>query len=182
MTDWNLSTGAEQPINRTGAPEVQVVGDDVQGTLVGVEDDGSGNYQLVAADAQAESNGGDEVAALGVLLPERIVDETALDETHPLYDQTEQLTMENRTLKGDRAVFVAYGVEIVNDDDDTSFEPGQPVYLDVGGGFTQTKPSTAGDIQQAVGVCLPPNDDAGIGTEQGDRLLLDVDLKNWTTA
>jgi hypothetical protein len=49
------------------------------------------------------------------------------------------------------------------------------VYLDVGGGFTQTPPSTAGDIVQVLGVCVPPNEDAGVGTTQGDRVILNVD-------
>lgn len=177
MADWNLATGAEQPINRTGVEDVQVVGDDVQGTLVGVQDNGDGTYSLAAADADSA------VArpAVGVLLPEEVIDAATIPTGQYLQDIEEQLVQENKTLKGDRATAIAYGVEMVNDADDTAFTPGDPVYLAVGGGFTQTAPAGTGEVVQTVGVCLPPNEDAGVGNVQGDRILLDVDLAGWST-
>jgi hypothetical protein len=176
MADWNVATGAEQAINRTGTPNCQVVGEDVQGTLVGVSQNDDDEWELVEADAEAEIN------ALGVLFPEEVVDLDELPTGAYLADIEEQLVQENKTLAGDRAVFIVFGVEMINNDEDTEFTPNQPVYLDVGGGFTQTKPDTAGDIQQAVGVCLPPNEDGGSNRVQGDRIYLDVDLTTWTTA
>jgi hypothetical protein len=182
MADWNVATGAEQAINRTGAPNCQVVGEDVQGTLVGVSQNADDEWELVEADAEAEASGGTEINALGVLFPEEVVDLDALPTGAYLADIEEQLVQENKTLAGDRAVFIVFGVEMINNDEDTNFTPNQPVYLDTGGGFTQTKPSTTGDIQQAVGVCLPPNEDGGSNRVQGDRIYLDVDLTTWTTA
>jgi len=175
MTDFNLGTGAEGPINRTGAPDTQIEGMDTQATLVGFKDDGSGNYQLVEADAGAEANGGGEVPVAGVFFQEQVIDMEDTPSGMFLQDLEEQLVAENKTIKGDRGTFIFDGVEMVNNDDDTSFTPGEPVYLDVGGGFTQTPPSVAGDIVQVLGVCVPPNEDAGVGTTQGDRVILNVD-------
>ena len=175
MTDFNLGTGAEGPINRTGAPDTQIEGMDTQATLVGFKDDGSGNYQLVEADAGAEANGGGEVSVAGVFFQEQVIDMEDTPSGMFLQDLEEQLVAENKTIKGDRGTFIFGGVEMVNNDDDTSFTPGEPVYLDVGGGFTQTPPSTSGDIVQVLGVCVPPNEDAGVGTTQGDRVILNVD-------
>ncbi|WP_372611631.1 hypothetical protein [Halomonas sp.] len=170
MVDWNIATGAEGPINRTGHPNTQVVGEDVQGTLVGYQDNG-GVAELVEANAVT----GVAVPALGVLLQEQVIDLATIPTGSYLQDLEEQLVQENKTLKDDRGTFVFNGIEMVNNDDDTSFNYGEPVYLAEGGGFTQTKPADAGDIVQCVGMCIPPNEDAGIGTEQGDRILLDVD-------
>ena len=177
MVDFNIATGAEGPINRTGIEDVQVSGTDVQGTPMGVADNGDGTYSLVAADADAAT----AIPCLGVLLPEEIVDLSTIPSGNYLQDIEEQLVNENKTLKGDRAVFVFEGIELVNNDDDTTFTPGQPVYLAPGGGFTQTKPSVAGEVVQTLGVALTPNHDGGVGTEQGDRILLDVDLAGWST-
>lgn len=171
MVDFNIATGAEQPLNRTGFPDNHVSGADVQGTLVGIQDNGDGTYSLVEADADSSV----AIPTVGVLFPEEVVDKDAIPE-HALYDLHEQLVEENRTLKGDRATVIFTGIEMVNDDDDTDFDAGKPVYLDVGGGFTQTAPSASGEVVQRVGLALPPNEDGGIGTEQGDRILLDVDL------
>jgi hypothetical protein len=46
----------------------------------------------------------------------------------------------------------------------------------VGGGFTQTKPSTAGQAVQVLGVSLSPMED-GVNPQNvnKDRLLLDVE-------
>ena len=171
MVDFNIATGAEQPLNRTGFPDCQVSGKDVQGTLVGIKDNGDGTYSLVEADADSSV----AIPAVGVLFPEEIVDASAIPQ-HDLYDIHEQLVNEYRTLTGDRATAIFRGIEMVNNDDDTSFTPGQPVYLDVGGGFTQTAPSTSGEVVQRIGLALPPNTEAGVRTEQGDRIMLDVDL------
>lgn len=172
MSDFNLGTGAEGPVNRTGAPDTQVVGSDTQATLVGFADDGSGNYQLVAADADAAV----AVPAAGILFQEEVIDLSTIPTGSYFQDLEEQLVNENKTLKGDRGTFIFGGVELVNNADDTAWTPGEPVYLGVGGGFTQTAPSTTGEVVQVVGVCIPPNVDAGIGTVQGDRMLLDVDF------
>ena len=65
---------------------------------------------------------------------------------------------------------------MVNDDDDTNFTPGEPVYLDVGGGFTQTEPSSAGEAVQVLGVACTTMDD-GVNPQNvsKDRVFLEVD-------
>lgn len=165
MTDFNIATGAEQPINRTGVEDCQVAGEN-QGLPVGIQDNGDGTYSLVKADGDSTV----AIPAVGVLFPEEVFDAATLPTGSHFVDLEEQLVHENKTLLGDRAVFVRYGIEMVNDDDDTAFTPGEPVLLGPGGGFTQTEPaSTSGDLRQVVGVALTPDD-------QGrDRVLLEVE-------
>lgn len=170
MTDFNIATGAEQPINRTGVDNVQITGEK-QGVLVGI-DTGPDPNELVAADADS----GTAIQAVGALLPEEVIDASSLPTGDHFQDLEQQLIEENRTLDGDRVVVVRYGVELVNDDDDTSFTPGEPVYLDTGGGYTQTKPSGSGDLVQTVGVALDPDGDGR------DRILLHVDADYETLA
>lgn len=154
MTDWNIATGASQPINRTGFENIQFAGDDIQATPVGVVDsDGDGNYELVHADAAAA----EQTQCVGVLLQEEVVDASTLPTGKYFQDLEEQLVHEFRTLQGDRCTLVFEGVELVNDDDDTTWTPGEPVYLDVGGGFTQTAPSALDEVVQVVGVALTPD-------------------------
>lgn len=177
MTDWNIATGQEQPINRTGLDNIQETGD-VQGMLAGVDASGT-EPMLVGADAGPAANdaGDGPITAVGVILPREIIPEDVENYVtdHPWADVEEQIYREDRTLSGDRAVVIAYGIELVNDDDDTDFTPGEPVYLDEGGGFTQTKPTTTGAAVQCVGVALTP-EDMGPGTEDDGRprMLLDV--------
>ncbi|ELY49889.1 hypothetical protein [Natronorubrum bangense] len=140
MVDIGIATaGAEQPINRHGA----VAGETMhEGDLVGIDADG----HMVKADAGA---GSDQLMAIGALL-------TPADDLSN-YDQEEvKLVIEaNRALVGrDRVSTIAYGVEVENGDGDWAFTPGLPVYLDVGGGYTQTAPSSAGDLVQVVGTAL----------------------------
>jgi hypothetical protein len=178
MTDWNIATGKEQPINRTGFDNVQESGSEVQGMLVGIDNSGT-DPMLVQADAGASANsaGNGPVTAVGALFPREIIPEDVANyvNQHPWDDVEEQIYREERTLTGDRATAVQYGIELVNDAEDTSFTPGEPVYLDVGGGFTQTKPSTSGEAVQVVGMALTPEDE-GNGNSGRPRMLLDVDI------
>ena len=168
MADWNIATGASQPINRTGFENVQFAGEDIQATPVGVVDsDGDGEYELVPADAAS----GEQVHAVGVLLQEEVVDPATIPTGQHFQDLEEQLVHEYRTLQGDRVTLVFSGVELVNDDDDTNWTPGEPVYLDVGGGFTQTEPSGSGEVVQVLGVALTPN----FGGDGKDRMFLDIE-------
>lgn len=165
MTDFNIATGASQPINRTGIENNQVTGSDVQALPVGIDNSGT-DPQLVAADADSA----EAVQAVGVLLPEEVIDPATIPTGDHFQDLEEQLVNEYRTLQGDRVTVVFTGVELVNDDDDTSFTPGEPVYLAIGGGFTQTKPSASGEVVQRLGVAATPNG------EGYDRIILDVDF------
>ncbi len=177
MTDFNIATGEEQPLNRTGIDNVQVTGKN-QGVPVGI-DHTVDPPQLVEADAAADASddGSQPVQAIGVLFPREVMPADLSNVTdHPWSDVEEQVYTEDRTLTGDRATVVRSGIEMVNDDDDTSFDPGEPVYLDVGGGFTQTAPSNAGQAVQALGVACTTMDD-GVNPQDvsKDRLFLEID-------
>lgn len=174
MTDFNLATGNTGPINRSGFENNQVTGEDIQATPVGVQPDGDGGYEVVAADADS----GAQIQAVGVLLPEEVVDPSTIPTGNNFQDLEEQLVQEYRTLQGDRVTAIFDGVELVNDDGDTDFTPGEPVYLDVGGGFTQTAPSGTGEIVQVLGVAFTPDD----GGDGNDRILLDVERDYETLA
>lgn len=168
MTDWNIATGASQPINRTGFENIQFAGEDIQATPVGIVDsDSDGEYELVPADAAST----EQVHCVGVLLQEEVVDETTLPTGKYFQDLEEQLVHEYRTLQGDRCTLVFNGIELVNDDDDTSWTPGEPVYLAPGGGFTQTEPSGSGEVVQVLGVALTPD----FNGDGKDRMFLDVE-------
>ena len=170
MVDFRVATGGddEQPLNRTAVDNVQVSGDGIQATPVGIDNSGA-EPQLVAADADA----GTAIPCLGLLLPEKVVDLSALSDVNELHDMEARLHKQGSTLVGDRATYFQYGVEVVNDDgNDAAFTPGEPVYLAPGGGFTQTKPSTAGALVQCVGVALTPKK---MRNEEFDRFYLQID-------
>lgn len=177
MTDFNIATGEEQPLNRTGFDNVQITGEN-QGIPVGIDNSGT-EPKLVPADAAADANeaGSAPINAVGVLFPREIMPaDMSHVTTHPWDDVEEQIYMEERTLAGERATAVRSGIEMINDDDDTDFTPGEPVYLAPGGGFTQTKPSASGEAVQVLGVAATTMDD-GVNPNDvsKDRIFLEVD-------
>jgi len=149
MVHVRIATGAEQPINRDAAVS-QIAGE--EGDLVGLN--GDGDY--VAADADS----GVAQKAVGIL---------AAPVTDPADFPNEELRIivesERELIGENRIAVVKYGVILENADEDWGFAPGEPVYLAPGGGFTQTKPSAAGDIVQIVGEA----------TDDGEALFLDVE-------
>lgn len=178
MADWNIATGQEQPINRTGLDNIQETGD-TQGILAGVDTSGT-EPKLVAADAGPAANeaGDAPITAIGAILPREIIPEDVASyvNEHPWDDVEQQIYEEERTLSGDRATVISYGIEMVNDGTDTDFTAGEPVYLAEGGGFTQTEPGTSGAAVQCVGVALTPEDEGPGTAEDGrERILLDVE-------
>lgn len=181
MTDWNMATGPSQPLNRTGLQNVQVAGEK-QGVLAGVTNpSGASENGLYEADASAtadvDGDGTDDgpLPAVGALLHEEVVDISTIPSGNYLQDIEEQLVQENKKLLGDRATLVKFGIEMVNDDDDTSFTPGEPVYLDEGGGFTQDVSGFSdGSIVQVVGVALDPTNQEKSTANTKDRILLAV--------
>jgi predicted RecA/RadA family phage recombinase len=142
--------------------------------------------QLVRADAAADANdaGNGPVQAVGVLFPREVMPADLSNVTQHPWDHVEEgIYREENTLAGDRATVVRSGIEMVNDDDDTDFTPGEPVYLDVGGGFTQTEPSTSGEAVQVLGVACTTMDD-GVNPQNvsKDRIFLEVDADYHTVA
>jgi hypothetical protein len=178
MTDFNIATGEEMPLNRTGFDNLQVEGEN-QGVPVGIDNSGT-EPQLVRADAAADANGDGTapVPCVGVLFQREVLPAGQYGgvTTHPWDDVEAQIYEESRTKIGDRGTAIRSGIEMINDDDDTDFVPGEPVYLDVGGGFTQTAPSSAGQAVQVLGVAATTMDD-GVNPENvsKDRLFLEVD-------
>lgn len=167
MANWNIATGEDQPLNRVAADNVQFEAD--QGQLVGIDYSGT-EPQVVPADAAAAT----AIHAVGAFFHEGVVDTSGWDAS-PLAELEKQLADENLKQLGDRVTFVRYGIEMTNDDDDTTFDPGEPVYLAAGGGYTQTAPAGTGDVVQVVGFALTPDD------EGRDRIYLDVNA-DYTTA
>lgn len=179
MTDFNVATGEEQPLNRTGVANAQITGKN-QGVPVGIDTSGS-EPKLVAADAAADANeaGTGPIHAVGVLFPREVLPAGqygGVNTPHPWDDVEAQIYEENRTKAGDRATVIRNGIEMVNDDEDTDYEPSEPVYLDVGGGFTQTKPSTSGEAVQVLAVAMTPvENELDPANGERDRLFLEVD-------
>lgn len=140
MVDTRIATSAEQPINSDGAVSTVELS---EGTLVGLD----GNGELVEADAAT----GTQVPAVGVSAVE--VDDPA---NYPggQFEYAAKVAESQRSLiNDDKAGYVKYGVEIVNEDEDWNFTTNgdNRIYLDEGGGFTQTRHTDAGDITQVVG-------------------------------
>ena len=152
MVNAKIATSAEQPINSDGAVAAET---GVEGDLVGLDSNG----EVVAADAAS----GEQVAAVGVLATP--VEDPA---NYPdgQFEYAAKLAEANRAAVGDDKVgYVSYGVEIYNDDEDWGFTPGEPVYLDTGGGFTQTEPSATDEVQQCLGYAAP----------DGETVYLDIE-------
>lgn len=159
MANWNIATGGDAPLEKVGAGDAAAAL--TQGELVGYNADGD----LVPADAASAST----VKAVGAAFPAEVVDTSAWDNS-PLGDLEARLAEEGKTLVGDRISVYRYGVELVNDDGDTTIDPGEPVYLDAGGGYANAAPGGTGDLVQMVGVGLTPDDDGR------DRFLLQVEM------
>lgn len=148
MVHARIATGAEQPINRDGAVS-QYAGEEAE--LVGMDTSGD----LVQADAAS----GTAINAVGVLAA------PVTDPTNFNHEELRVIVEANRELVGESRIgVVKYGVIIENADEDWGFTPGEPVYLATGGGYTQTEPSTTGDVQQVVGVA----------TDDGEAVFVDV--------
>lgn len=158
MVDARIATGAEQPIHSDGTPSTVTLS---EGDLVGLDSNG----ELVAADADS----GTAVKAVGAAAVP--VDDPS---TYPSgqFEYAAKAAEANRASINDEKIgYVKYGVEIVNQDEDWGFTPGEPVYLDVGGGYTQTEPTGTGEVQQVVGEAGP----------DGESVFLDVAV-DYTTA
>ena len=159
MVNARIATGAAQPVNRTGKT-AGYAGE--EGELVGLTVN-SGEVEVVKADAAS----GEQQAATGVLFGPVEDLSTYSDELQGL---ARQMAETNRVTLGDKVTFVRNGIVVENTDGDWGFTPNDPVYLDVGGGFTQTEPSATDEVQQVVGVAIDE-----------EQVFLDVDA-DYTTA
>jgi hypothetical protein len=141
MVNVKIATSAEQPIHSDGAVST-VTGE--EGDVVGLD----GNGELVAADAAT----GSAQPAVGLLATP--VEDPSNYPTGQFEYAAKTAEANRAAINDDKVGYVRYGVEIVNKDEDWGFTPGEPVYLAEGGGFTQTKPSDAGDLVQCLGYAI----------------------------
>lgn len=151
MANPKIVTSAEQPINSDGAVST-ITGD--EGDLVALDSNG----ELIAADADS----GTAEPAVGVLAVPVVDPSTFPGGKYEFVDKER----ESRELQinDNKAPYVRGGVIVENQDADWSFSPGEPVYLAVGGGFTQTEPTGTGEIQQVLGVA-----------HEAEQVMLDID-------
>lgn len=153
MVDVRIATAAEQPINSDGAVSTFEAG---EGTLVGL--DGNGELQ------QADAATGVQVPAVGLLAAP--VDDPSSYPTGQFEYAADTARANRDLINDDKVGYVKYGVELVNQDADWGFSTSgdNRVYLDEGGGFTQTQHTDAGDITQVVGHAI----------DDGETVYLDI--------
>lgn len=164
MTEVNITKARNFPLNRDGETldEAGTEGDLVGLTTVDNE------TRVVQADADASN----PQPAMGVLM-EEVQDVSALQVSGFERDYIEQRQLRrdmetgDYTLVGDEGTYIFSGIMLSNVDEDWGLTPNEPVYLAVGGGYTQTKPDgTTGNLIQRVGVAVAP-----------EEILLDVDFE-----
>jgi len=153
MVDVRIATSAEQPINSNGAVST-VTGS--EGKLVGLD----GNGELQDADAAT----GTQVPAVGLLAGP--VDDPSNYPTGQFEYAAKTAEANRNAINDDKVGYVKYGVEIYNQDEDWGFSTSgdNRVYLDEGGGFTQTRHTDSGDITQVVGHAI----------DGGETVFLDI--------
>lgn len=153
MVDTRIATSAEAPINSDGFVST-ITGDEAD--LVGLDSNG----EIVAADAAT----GTQVPAFGVLAVP--VDDPSTYPTGQFEYAAKQAESTRAAINDEKVGVVKYGVVIENQDADWGFQTNgdSRVYLDEGGGFTQTQHTDAGDITQVVGTAI----------DDGEKVFLDV--------
>ena len=152
MADFKFAKVNDTPLNRDGeTSEPTFTG--TEGDLIGLTENVDGETEVVGADADSAA----PQPAMGVLLEEvrdRSYWNVNLHDNGTMARQIDETYNKNRTQPGDEVTYVRYGIYLENVDDDTDFTPNEPVYLDVGGGVTQTAPSGSGEIVQVLGVAV----------------------------
>lgn len=150
--NFKFSKVKDTPLNRDGeTSEATFTG--TEGDLIGLTENVDGETEVVGADADSAS----PQPAIGVLLEDvrdRSYWSTNLHDNGTMDRQLDAQYDINRTQPGDEVTYVSYGIYVEDVDDEVDFTPNEPVYLDVGGGVTQTAPSTTGDLIQVLGVAV----------------------------
>ena len=169
MTNFKFAKYKNTPLNRDGeTSEASFTG--TEGDVIGLTENGDGETEVVAADADSNS----PQPAIGVLLEEvrdRSYWSVNLHDNGTMARQLDESYNKDRTVPGDEVTYVSYGIYVEDVDDSVDFTPNEPVYLAVGGGFTQSEPSSTGDIQQVMGVAVDTH-----------TFMLDVDYDYETSA
>jgi hypothetical protein len=152
MTNFKFAKVKDTPLNRDGeTSEPTFTG--TEGNLVGLTENVDGETEVVDADADSAV----AQPAIGVLLEDvrdRSYWTAELRDNGTMSRQLDASYDINRTQPGDEVTYVSYGIYLEDVDDEVDFTPNEPVYLDVGGGVTQTAPATTDDLQQVLGVAV----------------------------
>lgn len=152
MVNFKFAKYKDTPLNRDGeTSEPTFTG--TEGDLIGLTENVDGDTEVVMADADSAA----PQPAMGVLLEDvrdRAYWNAQLHDNGTMSRQLDSSYAKDRTNPGDEVTYVRYGIYVEDVDDDKDFTPNEPVYLGVGGGVTQTKPSTTGDLIQVLGVAV----------------------------
>lgn len=152
MVNFKFAKVKDTPLNRDGeTSEGSFTG--TEADIVGLQANADNETEVVGADADSAS----PQPAIGVLLEDvraRSYWSTTLHDNGSMERRLDESYATERTQPGDEVTYVSYGIYIEDTDGDKTFTPNEPVYLAAGGGVTQTKPSSTGDIQQVLGVAV----------------------------
>lgn len=169
--NFKFSKFKDTPLNRDGEtldPDISLPV--LEGDVVGLSTDADGNTIAVPADADSAV----AQPAIGVLMEEvraRSYWNATLHDNGSMTRRLDDLYEKERTQAGDEITYFTHGIYLEDEDGDVAFDVNEPVYLDVGGGVTQTEPSGTGELQQVLGVAV--ND---------TTFLLDLDFDYATSA
>lgn len=150
--DINIVKMRNHPINRDGETVAEYVD---EGDLVGLTEN-AGEVEMVSADADSSV----AQPAMGVAMEEvrdpTDVQVSGFDDAYIEQNQLRREVQENSnyTLLGEEETYISNGIYVEDVDGDLTLTPQEPVYLGKGGGVTQTKPSSTGDIIQYLGVAV----------------------------
>lgn len=154
MTNFKFAKFKDTPLNRDGEtldPEVSLPVQ--EGDVIGLNEDVDGNTIVVPADADSAV----AQPAVGVQM-EEVVDRSHWNvNIHDNGSMSRQLDARydtERTQAGDEVTYFTHGIYLEDEDGDVDFEPNEPVFLDLGGGVTQTEPSASGEVSQVLGVAV----------------------------
>lgn len=171
MTNFKFAKFKDAPLNRDGEtldPSASLPL--TEGGTVGLTENVDGDTIVVPADADSAV----AQPMIGVLMEDvfaRSHWSVTLHDNGTMGRQLDEAYDKERTQAGDEVTYFTHGIYLEDEDETVDFTPNEPVYLDAGGGFTQTEPSTTGDLQQVVGVAVSTY-----------RFLLDVDFDYATSA
>lgn len=125
----------------------------LEGDVIGLSEDADGNTIAVPADADSAN----AQPAIGVLMEEvrpRSYWSATLHDNGSMTRRLDDLYEKERTQAGDEITYFTHGIYLEDEDGTVDFTPNEPVYLDVGGGVTQTKPTGSGEVSQKLGVAV----------------------------
>lgn len=154
MTNFNFAKFKDTPLNRDGETlDENVTLPVLEGDFVGLTTNVDGETRVVPADADSAS----AQPAIGVQMEDaraRSYWSTTLHDNGSMSRKLDEAYAKERTQAGDEVTYFTHGIYLEDEDGTVSFNTNEPVYLDVGGGVTQTKPSAVGDVVQKLGTAV----------------------------